>query len=610
MKTIPNTEVVVFCEKQDYSSFLDRDIDNQKLKLIDSSLDGIQNENNVIINVHGSSDGRLDIGNRLYYPIDIIYHSRSNGRGTRCFDIFSCHIGTGIQSSNTSRQWSEERYRRNLLKGEYVILNGGNKATSATLNRVEIARTVKEGDDKCPPYIRVLRRMCNYPETIKFLYVVKEVNPETKELENKLVTYKFSALKITPPEQVTIDKIRTHLLDSMEQFKNEFLLYADEGEKEQIESEIEKEIERLKEEVLSKDDHLTTYGNKTLFIEASRGRINRVETYLESDKFYVDYAIENGDTPLYIASFNGHLEIVEFLLRKGAKVDLGNKDGETPLYIASQEGHLKVIELLLRNGANPNIACSDGITPLYMASQQGHIEIVDIFLKVGADLNLYCSGNRATPLHIALYNGHTKVVKLLLSQGANSNVSSSDGTTPLYLASQNGYIQIVKMLLKEGAKPNLVCNNGRSSLIVASEGGYLGVIKLLLNAGADPSLARNDGVTPIFMASENGHSEVVKLLLNAGGDPNVFRNDGVTPIVMAIFRNNIEVVKVLLPKVDLSMCYWRGKSVDQLIKGEIQDEEEKRKLLKTLSSKENPSTSPNIHKSELTVEKSKACTIL
>ena len=372
---------LVFTDQGHYDNFVKIGFDIQRLRLADYSLKEVQKVDNLIIHLHGIRRyrGRLFIDRQYFHPTDIIQDSRSGGGGTRCFDIFACGIGSGIQSSNESRQWSEERYRRNLLKGEYVILNGGNKVTSATLNRVEIARTVKEGDDKCPPYIRVLRRMCNYPETIKFLYVVKEVNPETKELENKLVTYKFSALKITPPEQVTIDKIRTHLLDSMEQFKNEFLLYADEGEKEQIESEIEKEIERLKEEVLSKDDHLTTYGNKTLFIEANRGRINRVKTYLESGQFDVNYVTKNGDTPLHIASYKGHLEIIEFLLSKGADPNLVNKLWETPLIIASTKGSTKVVELLLNKGVDPNVSVN-GCTPIVATIFNQHTEVVKALL--------------------------------------------------------------------------------------------------------------------------------------------------------------------------------------------------------------------------------------
>ena len=32
------------------------------------------------------------------------------------------------------------------------------------------------------------------------------------------------------------------------------------------------------------------------------------------------------------------------------------QDGGTPLYMASQEGHVSIVDILLRNGADPNLA--------------------------------------------------------------------------------------------------------------------------------------------------------------------------------------------------------------------------------------------------------------
>ena len=555
---------------------------------------------------------------------------------TKCFDIFACHIGTGIQSNNESKQQLEERYRYNLLAGEYVLLNTGNKATSLVFCQAEIARTIIDEDDKCLPYIRVLRRICHFPETIKFLYVIKEINPETNELENKLITHKFSALKLTPPNEVTIEKIRNHLLSAMERFKNEFLSHTDEDKKLQIKSEIEKEITKLVQEVLSKDDHLTTYGNKTLITEAIRGNFDRIKTYLGSE-FDVNFADEDRRTPLFVASYKGHLEIAKFLLSKGAKPDLDNKHGETPLYIASQEGHTKIVELLLNNkvepnlarsdgatslfvalenghlevvklllsaGANPNKARNDGVTPLLMASQEGYKEIVKLLLDKGVDPNL-SNKDRITPLLMASQEGYTEIVKLLLDNGANPNLSNEDGTNPLLVASQEGYTEIVKLLLDKGARPDLTDKYSETPLCVVLQDGYPKIATLLLKNGADPNLGNEDGNTPLFLASQEGYIEVVELLLDKGVDPNEANEYGVTPIAVAILQQCTEVVKILLPKVKVNLCIWDDMSVEELIKEKIKDEKEKKELLDVLYLHITPSASPIVGSSKSTLEKDK-----
>ena len=599
MKALSNKEALVFLSQHFYDDLLTSNIDFQKLKLADSSLTKIRNEDNVIIFCHGSHNGILNIGEKIYHTTDIIQATRPTNSDPRCFDIFACYVGSGIQSSDESRQRLEKKYKDNLEKGEYVILNGGHKVIHSTLSEEEIARTIKEGDDKCPPYIRVLRRMCNYPETIKLLYVVKEINPTTGKSETKLVTYKFSALKLTPPEEVTIDKIRAHLSSSMEQFKNEFLLHTDEGEKEQIESEIEKEIERLKKEVLSKDDHLTMYGNKTLFIEAMRGRPERVKTYVGLDKLNVNFATENGETLLYIASHSGYLETVTYLLEAGADPNLAKNNEVTPLYMASQEGHIEVVELLLANNADPNLCNKYGATPLLIASERGHTKIVATLLNNKAKPNV-SKKDGATPLHMASQNGHIGVVDLLLQAKSNSNSSCCDGTTSLLLASEKGYTKIVELLLNAEADPNICHSSDRiAPLHMASQEGHIEVVKLLLSKEAKPNLIDKNGVTSLLIASTKGHTKVVKILLEAEADPNLSSRDGISPIVMAIFKQNTEIVKMLLPKVDLSVCTWKGNGVKELIEERIQDKEEKRKLLETLSLPTPPSASPSIIKSEV-----------
>jgi ankyrin repeat protein len=55
--------------------------------------------------------------------------------------------------------------------------------------------------------------------------------------------------------------------------------------------------------------------------------------------------------PLICAAQEGHLAVVEALLRRGATVDHANADGWTPLFIVAKKGHLAVLEVLLGRGA-------------------------------------------------------------------------------------------------------------------------------------------------------------------------------------------------------------------------------------------------------------------
>ena len=53
--------------------------------------------------------------------------------------------------------------------------------------------------------------------------------------------------------------------------------------------------------------------------------------------------------------------------------------------LASQNGHLLLVELLLKDNANPNECSSKGWTPLLLASKNGHSNVVEILLQYNAN---------------------------------------------------------------------------------------------------------------------------------------------------------------------------------------------------------------------------------
>ena len=82
----------------------------------------------------------------------------------------------------------------------------------------------------------------------------------------------------------------------------------------------------------------------------------------------LDKANNNGQTPLYRAISNGHLEIVKVLIDAVALVDKANKHDKTPLHIASYEGHFEIVKVLIANKANFFYMNNEGKTPLDVAS--------------------------------------------------------------------------------------------------------------------------------------------------------------------------------------------------------------------------------------------------
>lgn len=142
---------------------------------------------------------------------------------------------------------------------------------------------------------------------------------------------------------------------------------------------------------------MTTALGAELFALASSGSQKEIAALLDehkgaapADRALVDTCNKNGETALMEASFQGHLELVKFLLSRGADVNLRDrKYGNTAVMWASVKGRTAVIEeLVLRHRADVNVQGHHGSTALLEAALGNHFGTVEFLVGHGANVRL------------------------------------------------------------------------------------------------------------------------------------------------------------------------------------------------------------------------------
>ncbi|XP_059199376.1 ankyrin repeat domain-containing protein 50 [Centropristis striata] len=287
----------------------------------------------------------------------------------------------------------------------------------------------------------------------------------------------------------------------------------------------------------------------------------------------------DGQTLLASAAHDGSTNVVKLLLTHGSDPLVKDQQGQTPLTLASRQGHVKVLSMLLEwaKYQEPETAVqlmehvdNEGWTALRSAAWGGHSEAVRLLLDAGADVD-GCDAEGRTALRAAAWGGHEEIVLTLLDYGARVDKADSKGRTPLIAAAYMGHHEIVEVLLDHNAEVNLADGDGRSALSVAAlcvptaagVKGYGEVASLLLERGADPGHRDHDGMTPLLLAAYEGHDDVVELLLEAGADVdetagpngNVPAAAAVTPLLAAAAMGHMKTVSRLL--------FW-GAAVDAI----------------------------------------------
>jgi len=75
--------------------------------------------------------------------------------------------------------------------------------------------------------------------------------------------------------------------------------------------------------------------------------------------------------------------VVEYLIENGANVEAKDFTSCTPLWIACFEGHFEIVKVLVKHGASPHtISSISKHTPLSISVTQGHKKIVKFLKKI------------------------------------------------------------------------------------------------------------------------------------------------------------------------------------------------------------------------------------
>src|SRR3990167_2447934 len=252
---------------------------------------------------------------------------------------------------------------------------------------------------------------------------------------------------------------------------------------------------------------------------------NEISKKLHSEawKKYPEMNLDNakrtsllGVSWLHMATMFGHTDQVKGLIKLlvwGSNVssDYINRavkpNDFTPLWVAAENGHLEVVEVLIKCGANIDQVCNGG-TPLFIAAQTGYGDVVKVLIDAKANIDQICNGY--TPLYVAAQNGHLEVVKVLIDGKANIDWIYK-GFTPLYVAAQQGHADVVKALIDAKANIDQICN-GYTPLWIAAHNGHLEVVKTLIMAGANANQAGSGRDTPLDIAKKIGNEAVANFI--------------------------------------------------------------------------------------------------
>lgn len=153
----------------------------------------------------------------------------------------------------------------------------------------------------------------------------------------------------------------------------------------------------------------------------AHGNFSRVRDLIEADPNLLNVSAPWDETPIQAASHMGNKEIAEWLLDRGAPLDV---------FTAAMLGRREDVVRLLDD--NPELVKERGVHGMpimFFPATSNDVGILELLLERGAEVNEGAGGN--TALHAAAIFDRVDAARWLLAHGADPNATDYEGKTPL-----------------------------------------------------------------------------------------------------------------------------------------------------------------------------------
>lgn len=279
-----------------------------------------------------------------------------------------------------------------------------------------------------------------------------------------------------------------------------------------------------------------------------------VKYLLEIKGNEVDKLTHDGRTYIFWAAYRDNLEIMEYLVNKGAKANIEDSHGYSVLNFAAVTGQTnpKLYDFLLNHGANIKARNRNGADAILMvASFAKNMDILDYFANKGQRFNSTDDEGNGL-FHYASKGGQVPLLKALVDKGISYKAINKSESNAILMASQGtrgtqNSLETYTYLESLGILVNTVGGKGRNPLhAIASRNQDLAIYSYFLDKGVDINKADANGVTPFMNAAKRNSLEVLKFLLPHVADINAKDNKRQSALALAVGSNAPEAVSFLL----------------------------------------------------------------
>lgn len=301
--------------------------------------------------------------------------------------------------------------------------------------------------------------------------------------------------------------------------------------------------------------------------------IDRINNLIDSDYIFdINITDEQGKYFLTHAVITNNIEIANFLIEKGARIDI--EDEDIPILISAIIYSLNDMLKLLLEANKKNIGIGlinyrdkNNRIPLHYAIIKKNMTAIDLLLEYETNVNLF-DKDKYNALFYAVKSRSLEICKKIINFISNINAKSLTGENCLHLACNFQLYEISQLLIDNKIKINIHDYKTESTpLHYCVLLNNVKLTKLLINSGANINLQDIYGNTILHYCIMENNYEIFNLLINENENyncnVNLWNIDGIIPLHQVLLNGNnnfVNHIDSLLEKSNINIQDKNGNS--------------------------------------------------
>jgi len=257
---------------------------------------------------------------------------------------------------------------------------------------------------------------------------------------------------------------------------------------------------------------------------------------------------------------------IKFLLEQpGNPVTKSTHDNRRYLHWAANKGNIEIVNYLISKGADINYEDSLGTSALALTASSGqkNTAVYDAFFKAGIDPKRKYQDGANLLLMAVAFDKDLTLTNYFVSKGMSLKDVDNDGNTAFNYAARTGNIVLLKTILEKGIKYT------DNALFFAAQGSRresntLETYKYLVeDLKIKPIATNKEGQNVLHsLVTKPKQAEIISYFLSKGTDANKADNDGNTPLMIAASgrENNGSLEQLLAITKNINSQNKKGES--------------------------------------------------